>query len=141
VPYSGRDGLTGRVGGTTPGYDSQAYQRGGVARIRLRLGRLHVLEHEMLWSGKQVGSGEPMRDSSEAKSFPRGSYISVVLYPSNETELRPRGLRLTVLVGRWGRHVHEPLPLGRDRLGCVLWLWGCLCFVICERKMEFPQVF
>jgi hypothetical protein len=27
VPYSGGDGLTRRVGGTTPGYDSQACQR------------------------------------------------------------------------------------------------------------------
>jgi hypothetical protein len=27
-PYSARDGLTGRVGGTAPGYDSQAVSEG-----------------------------------------------------------------------------------------------------------------
>jgi hypothetical protein len=30
VPYGGGDGLTGRVGGTAPGYDSQACQRRGM---------------------------------------------------------------------------------------------------------------
>jgi hypothetical protein len=29
VPYSDGDGLTGRVGGTAPGYDSHACQRRG----------------------------------------------------------------------------------------------------------------
>jgi hypothetical protein len=28
LPYSARDGLTGRVGGTAPGYDSQAVSEG-----------------------------------------------------------------------------------------------------------------
>jgi hypothetical protein len=35
VSYSGGDGLTGRVGRTTLGYDSQACQRNDMARIRL----------------------------------------------------------------------------------------------------------
>jgi hypothetical protein len=35
VSYSGGDGLTGRVGGTALGYDSQACQRNDMARIRL----------------------------------------------------------------------------------------------------------
>jgi hypothetical protein len=47
------------------------------------------------------------------------------------------GLGLTVLVGRWGRQVRGPLPLGRDRLERVL----CLCFVICKRKWGFPRLF
>jgi hypothetical protein len=45
------------------------------------------------------------------------------------------------MVGRWGRQVRGPLPLGCDRLGRVLWLWGRLCFFICERKWSFPQFF
>jgi hypothetical protein len=39
------DGLTGRVGGTALGYDSQACQRDGKAWIRFRPGRLQVSEH------------------------------------------------------------------------------------------------
>jgi hypothetical protein len=35
VSYSGRDGLTGRVGEAAPGYDSQACQRDDAAWIRL----------------------------------------------------------------------------------------------------------
>jgi hypothetical protein len=34
-PYSARDGLTRRVGGIAPGYDSQAVSEAGVARIHL----------------------------------------------------------------------------------------------------------
>jgi hypothetical protein len=65
----------------------------------------------------------------------------VVMYPSSETEFRPRGLGLTVLVGCWGRQVRGPLLLGRDRFGHVLRLWGRLCFFICERKWVFPRLF
>jgi hypothetical protein len=35
VSYSGGDGLIGRVGGTAPGYDSHACQRGSMTQIRL----------------------------------------------------------------------------------------------------------
>jgi hypothetical protein len=49
--YSARDGLTGRVGGTTPGFDSQAVSTsaGGMDP-----GARGVSEHLMLWSGECV---------------------------------------------------------------------------------------
>jgi hypothetical protein len=87
--------------------------------------------------------------SSEAEPHPRGrpalerGGVSLVrcCAPRAKQSFARGGLGLTVLVGRWGRQVRGPLPLGRDRLGRVLWLWGCLCFVICERKWSSPQFF
>jgi hypothetical protein len=35
LPYSARDGFTWRVGGTVPGYDSQAMSEADMAGIRL----------------------------------------------------------------------------------------------------------
>jgi hypothetical protein len=65
----------------------------------------------------------------------RWGFVRAVPCPSSEAEFRPRGPGLTVLVGRWGRQVRGPLPLGRD---CV-----CLCFVslfalFCERNGFSP---
>jgi hypothetical protein len=62
------------------------------------------------------------------------------MYPSSETEFRPRGLGLIVLVGRWGRQVRGPLPLGRDRFGHV---YGCgvVCVLLFAKESGSPRLF
>jgi hypothetical protein len=57
LPYSARDGLTGRVGGTATGYDSQAVSEDWSWRgFAFDPGARGVPEHLMLWSGG-VGAG------------------------------------------------------------------------------------
>jgi hypothetical protein len=78
VTYSGGDGLTGRVGETTPGYDSQVVleERRGVDSS---LTQAPALCQNIKRSGRgsSCGSCEPARassdaESSEAESHPRG---------------------------------------------------------------------
>jgi hypothetical protein len=52
-PYSARDGFTGRVSGTTPGYDSQAVLEGRRGEDSpFDLGAHGMPGHLMPWSGE-----------------------------------------------------------------------------------------
>jgi hypothetical protein len=86
VLYSGGDGLTGRVGETAPGYDSQAVSE-GLHGEDSSLTRAPALCQNIKCSGwgSGCGSGKPARASSEAESHPRG------LRPSSEAKSYPRG--------------------------------------------------
>jgi hypothetical protein len=116
LPHSvvqGRDGLTGRVGETVPGYDSQAVSEGrhGVDSSLTRAPALHQ-NIKCPSRGSGCGSGEPARASSEEESRPRrrpalerdgvspegasGPRARWTLtrggvQPSSETESHPRG--------------------------------------------------
>jgi hypothetical protein len=72
VPYSGGDGLTGRVGGTAPGYDSQACQRDGMRGFVFDLGACRCQNIKCSGRGSRYGGSEPVRASSEAEARPRG---------------------------------------------------------------------
>jgi hypothetical protein len=115
VTYSGGDGLTGRVGGTTPGCDSQAMSEGrhgadsSLTWTPACVRTLNAPVEEWVWerqareslerggtspegaSGPRArqnltrGGGEPVRASSEAEPHRGG------VRPSSETEPHPRG--------------------------------------------------
>jgi hypothetical protein len=59
--------------------------------------------------------------------------------PQAKRSLARGGLGLTVLVGRWGRQVRGPLPLGCDFLECVLCFVNSFVFCL-RKKMGFPPV-
>jgi hypothetical protein len=60
LPYSVRDSSTGRVGGTAPGYDSQAVSEGRRGEDSpFDLGARGVLERLMPWSESGRGCHEP----------------------------------------------------------------------------------
>jgi hypothetical protein len=73
VTYNGGDGLLGRVGETTSGYDSQAVseERHGADSSLTRAPALCQNIKCSGW-GSGCGSCEPARASSEAESHPRG---------------------------------------------------------------------
>jgi hypothetical protein len=110
-PYSGGDGLTRRVGGTTPGYDSQVVSETWRGFI-LDLGACMCQNIKCPGWGAGVGGGEPARASSEAEPHPRGRaalerggvspegvsrtrarrrFVSAVQYASSKMEFHPRG--------------------------------------------------
>jgi hypothetical protein len=72
VSYSGGDGLTGRVGGTTPGYDSQACQRDDMCGSVLTWAPAGVRTLNAPVGGAGTGGGEPVRALSETEARPRG---------------------------------------------------------------------
>jgi hypothetical protein len=100
VPYSGGDGLTGRVGETAAGYDSHAVSEGRHG-VDLSLTWAPALCQNIKCSGRGSGSGssEIVRASSEAESCPRGrpaverGGVSPKggVQPSSEAEFLPRG--------------------------------------------------
>jgi hypothetical protein len=71
--YNGGDGLTGRVGETAPGYDSQVVSEGRHG-VDSSLTRAPALCQNIKCSGRGSGcrSREPARASSEAEPHPRG---------------------------------------------------------------------
>jgi hypothetical protein len=72
LPHSAKDGRTGWVGRTAPGYDSQAVSvvwRGGDSPFDP--GTRDMPEHLMLWSGEWMRRHEPGAASSEAENRPR----------------------------------------------------------------------
>jgi hypothetical protein len=89
VPYSGGDGLTGRVGRTASGYDSQAVSEGrhgadsSLTWEPACVRALNVLVGEWVWERRACES-----PSSRA----RRGIVSTVLCPSSEAEFHPRGV-------------------------------------------------
>jgi hypothetical protein len=83
--YSGGDGLTGRVGGTASGYDSQACQRNDLRGFVSNPSACRCQNIKCSSRGSSYGGSEPMRASSEAEARPRGDQ------PSSEAELLARG--------------------------------------------------
>jgi hypothetical protein len=69
VSYSGGDGLTGRVGGTTPGFTGVSEARHGFI---LDPGACKYQSIKCPCRGSRYGGGEPVRSSSEAEPHPRG---------------------------------------------------------------------
>jgi hypothetical protein len=113
MTYSVGDDLTGRVGGTAPGYDSQAVSEGRHG-MDSSLTQAPALCQNIKCSrrGSGCGSCEPARASSEAEPHPRGhptlkrggvspegassprarqSLGDMVVHPSIEVEFHPRG--------------------------------------------------
>jgi hypothetical protein len=148
VSYSGGDGLTGRVGGTAPGYDSQAHQRDSVRGFVCRCQSIKCPGRGSRYGGGELvgasseadltrGGVQPaseadltrggVQPSSEAEPYPRGrpalerGGVSLArrCAPSSEVEFRSRAAGPTVLVCRWGHQGRGPLPLGRDCFECV----------------------
>jgi hypothetical protein len=74
LPYSARDSFTGRVGGTAPGYDSQAVSEGRRGGDSPFDSDTHgVQEHLMLWPEEWAWRHGPAAASSEAENHPRGA--------------------------------------------------------------------
>jgi hypothetical protein len=63
----------------------------------------------------------------------------VVLYPSSETESRPRGVGADCSGGPLGPPGPWALPLGCDFLECVLCFVNSFVFCL-RKKMGFPPV-
>jgi hypothetical protein len=117
VTYSGGDGLTGRVGGTTPGYDYQAVSEGrhGVDSSLIRAPALcRNIKCSGRWSG--CGSCEPARASSEAESHPRGRPALERGGVSPEGAPSPRARRNTTRGGVRPSSEAESHPRGRPAL-------------------------
>jgi hypothetical protein len=84
-----------------------------------------------------------VRALSEAEPHPRGrpalerGGVSLVrCYGPRAKRSFARGwLALTVLVGRWGRQVHGPLPPGRYCVLCFL-----SSFALFVKEMGFPLI-
>jgi hypothetical protein len=73
MPYSGGDGLTGRVGGTAPGYDS----------LRVR---------GTAWHGFVFDLGAYMWEQRAHEGLERGGvFARGGVWPSSEAESHPRG--------------------------------------------------
>jgi hypothetical protein len=72
VSYSGGDGLTERVGGTAPGYGSQARHRDDVHGFVFDLRACRCQSIKCPGRGSRYGGGEPVGASSEAETRPRG---------------------------------------------------------------------
>jgi hypothetical protein len=73
LPHSAKNGRTGRVGRTTPGYDSQAVSEGWRGEDSpFDPGAHGVPEHLMLWSGEWTRRHGPVAASNEAENRPRG---------------------------------------------------------------------
>jgi hypothetical protein len=141
IPYSARDGRAGQVGGTAPGYDSQAVsedRRGGDSPFDP--GARGVPEHLMLWSEEWARRHEPGSASSEAENRPRrrqplergGESPEGALgararrtvarggvSPSSEAENRPRGIAGGRLVGCCGFFGPWAFPLWAATTGSV----------------------
>jgi hypothetical protein len=111
LPHSGRDGLTGRAGGTAPDMTPRrvrgtACTWGWRARRRLERGRPHLRGRPALERGRPHPRGRPALErggiSPEGATDPRArrSFASAALHPSSEAEFRPRVPGLIVLVGR-----------------------------------------
>jgi hypothetical protein len=85
VSYSGGDGFTGRVGGTTPGYDSQTCERDDVRGFVCRCQSIKYPGR-----GSRYGCDEPVGASSDQPSsevdLTRGG-----VQPSSEAEFHLRG--------------------------------------------------
>jgi hypothetical protein len=133
VSHSGRDGLTGGVGGIVPGRDSQA-RRG----FFFDSGAFECQYIKCPCRGGRYGGSGPVRSSSEAEPRSRGrpapergktspegatspqarrSFTNAAPCPTSEVEFRPRVVRPTAwwAVGLW---VH---------LTCVF-RFVCVCF-------------
>jgi hypothetical protein len=102
VSYSGRDGLTRRVGKTALGHNSQAVSvglRGGDSPLT----QAPVLCQNIKCSGRGSGCrrGGPASASSETESHPRGRPAlerggvppEGAVQPSSEAESHPRGVQ------------------------------------------------
>jgi hypothetical protein len=86
VSYSGRDGLTGRVGETASGYDSQAVSVGRCGGDSPLTGRPRCVRAFNAPVGEVgVGAADP-REPRARRNLARGG-----VQPSSEAESRPRG--------------------------------------------------
>jgi hypothetical protein len=88
LPHSARDGRTGRVGGTAPGYDSQAVLEGRPGGDSpFDPNARGMPEHLMLWSEEWARRHGPRAQGPRARRrIVRGGAT-----PSSETENCPRG--------------------------------------------------
>jgi hypothetical protein len=108
--YSARDGLTGRFGGTTPGFDSQMMSEGRHGGgFALNSGARSMSEHLMLRSGEWLrgsrtrGIPERGRDPLEGEGarYPRVRRRSARggAWPSSEAEVCSRDAKDGNLMG------------------------------------------
>jgi hypothetical protein len=99
VTYSGGDGLTGRVGGTTPGYDSQTASGGrhdadsSLTWASACVRTLNALVRERVWERRARESLKRGGTSPEGASGPRArrNLTRGGVRPSSEAEPHPRG--------------------------------------------------
>jgi hypothetical protein len=128
VTYSGEDGLTGRVGRTAPGYDSQAVSEGRHG-VDSSLTRAPALCQNIKCSGRGTGCGscEPARASSEAEPHLRGRPALGQGGSSPEGVSNPRVRRSLTRGGVQPSSVAESHSRGRPALerGGVLAIWRC----------------
>jgi hypothetical protein len=127
VSYSGGDGLTGRVGGTSSGYDSQARHRDGMRGFVFDLGACMCHDIKFSSQGSRCGGSELVRASSEAESHLRGRPSLERGGTSREGAPGPRERRNLTRGGARPSSKAEPYPRGRPALerGGDSLVWCC----------------